>query len=449
MVSLSSDMQPATSGDRYLLFLSGVLGGYMMLGKGFAYVGILPLFIGEIALIAGLIVLYRSGCALATLMSLPALLLATTMAWVVFLTLSDVRVYGFDALRDSVVIMYGFFAFVVIGLVLDDWRRINQIIRYYGNLLFIYIPAVPLLFVVSSYLTDYIPRWPAYGVPMLVVLSSDVSVHLAGAAVFVLAGFRRASMIGILFALVAFVMAATTSRGGMLATLIPVLIAAFVLGQLRKVAAIACMACVVLVAASTIGSMTGQADRRELSPRQLIANVESIAGYSDKSLEGTKTWRLEWWKIILTRTVYGPNFWTGRGFGLNLADADGFQGQADPTSPPLRSPHNVHMTILARAGVPGLVLWGLFLLSWLGTMTAGLLRAHSRGDSKWARLFLWIACYVLAFVINASFDATLEGPVHGIWFWCLVGLGLGATMVYRWQTSPVPRPVPRQSLSEA
>ena len=252
-------------------------------------------------------------------------------------------------------------------------------------------------------------------------------------------------MIGVLFALVAFVIAATASRGGMLATLIPVLIAAFLLGQLRKIAAIACIACVVLVAASAIEPTTGQADRRELSPRQFIANVQSVAGYSDEKLEGTKTWRLEWWEIILKRTLYGPSFWTGRGFGLNLANADGFQDRDDPTSPLLRSPHSVHMTILARAGVPGLVLWGLFLLSWLGTMTAGMLSAHSRGDSEWARLFLWIACYVLAFVINASFDVALEGPVHGIWFWCLVGLGLGATMVHRWQTNTVSR----QPLSEA
>jgi hypothetical protein len=445
MVSLSRDTHPATTHDRYLLFLACVLGGYVMLGKGFAYVGILPLFIGEIALIAGLVVLYRRGCALAALTSLPALLLATTMAWVVILTLSDVGVYGFDALRDSVTIMYGFFAFVVIGLVLEDCRRLNKIIRYYGILLSIYIPAVPFLFIVSRYLADYIPRWPAYSVPMLVVLPGDVSVHLAGAAVFMLAGFRRASMIDILFALVAVVMAATLSRGGMLATLIPVLLATLLLGQLRKVAAIACIACVVLVAASAIEPTTGQADRRELSSRQFIANVQSLAGYSDEKLEGTKTWRLEWWEIILKHTVYGPSFWTGRGFGLNLANADGFQHRDDPTSPLLRSPHSVHMTILARAGVPGLVLWGLFLLSWLGTMTAGLLSAHSRGDSEWARLFLWIACYVLAFVINASFDVALEGPVHGIWFWCLVGLGLGATMVYRWQTSNVPT----QTLSKA
>jgi len=214
---------------------------------------------------------------------------------------------------------------------------------------------------------------------------------------------------------------------------------------LRKVATIACIACVVLLAASAIETTTGQADRRELSPRQFIANVQSLAGSSEENLEGTRTWRLKWWEIILKHTVYGPSFWTGRGFGLNLADADGFQDRGDPTSPLLRSPHSVHMTILARAGVPGLVLWGLFLLSWFGTMTAGMLGAQSRGDSEWARLFLWIASYVLAFVITASFDVTLEGPTQGVWFWCLIGLGLGATMAYRWQTSTVPT----QTLSEA
>jgi hypothetical protein len=39
-------------------------------------------------------------------------------------------VHGFDALRDSVVIMYGGFAFVVIALLLEDGSRVNSILRY-------------------------------------------------------------------------------------------------------------------------------------------------------------------------------------------------------------------------------------------------------------------------------------------------------------------------------
>jgi hypothetical protein len=47
------------------------------------------------------------------------------------------------------------------------------------------------------------------------------------------------------------------------------------------------------------------------------------------------------------------------------------------------------MTILARAGVPGLVLWGL-LVSWLVMLTRAVLTARRRRQTDWAGLFLFI-----------------------------------------------------------
>ena len=72
------------------------------------------------------------------------------------------------------------------------------------------------------------------------------------------------------------------------------------------------------------------------------------------ALEGTKEFRLRWWSDIINYTINGPYFWTGKGFGINLADDDGFQVYADHS---LRAPHNGHIEILARTGVPGLILW--------------------------------------------------------------------------------------------
>ena len=40
------------------------------------------------------------------------------------------------------------------------------------------------------------------------------------------------------------------------------------------------------------------------------------------------------WNIIIKDTVYGPHFWTRLGFGLNLADADGFWDGDHPDAPP-------------------------------------------------------------------------------------------------------------------
>ena len=60
-----------------------------------------------------------------------------------------------------------------------------------------------------------------------------------------------------------------------------------------------------------------------------------------------------------------------------------------------------------------------------------MLRARSDGEKVWADFFLLIFCYAISFVIDGSFDVSLEGPVNGIWFWCLFGVGIGATMIYR------------------
>ena len=52
-------------------------------------------------------------------------------------------------------------------------------------------------------------------------------------------------------------------------------------------------------------------------------------------------------------------------------------------------------------------------------------------NSSWADVFVLIFCYALAFIIDGTFDDALEGPVSGIWFWSLFGVGIGATMIYR------------------
>ena len=106
-----------------------------------------------------------------------------------------------------------------------------------------------------------------------------------------------------------------------------------------------------------------------------------------------------------------------------------------PASAPTRSPHNVYMTLFARAGVPGVVLWSLVLISWGGMMLRAMLVARTRGHKQWADLFLFVICYLTSILINAFVDVTLEGPMQGIWFWCLFGFGIGSVMVYRAQAA--------------
>ena len=112
-------------------------------------------------------------------------------------------------------------------------------------------------------------------------------------------------------------------------------------------------------------------------------------------------------------TLDGPYFWGGKGFGINLATVDGFPSPAG--APPNRHPHNITMDILARSGVPGLVLWLVFLV----LLGFRLLKATTRPGPA-GKTATWLLAYWLAFVFNAQVDVFLEGPMGGIWFWSLV-----------------------------
>jgi hypothetical protein len=164
------------------------------------------------------------------------------------------------------------------------------------------------------------------------------------------------------------------------------------------------------------------AEVRSATPTQWWENITSIFfGSSNAQLEGTKEFRLAWWNKIIGYTFNGPYFWDGKGFGINLADNDGFQQSLNHS---LREPHNSHLSILARMGVPAFFLWlllqGLFAL----LLLRALLAYRRIGDKQLAAVAAWILVFWTAIMVNTSFDPYLEGPQGGIWFWVLFGLGL-------------------------
>jgi hypothetical protein len=430
---------PLWGNDRYLALLAIVLLGYALMGKGFAYLGFPPLYIGEIAFLFGAVAFLRSGALVASLATLPSVILVTLIVWVLARTIPFVGVYGFDSLRDSTVVVYGGFALFVIGLLLEDARRIDTVLRYYKILLTSF-PAMFVGFCLTVYWKEYIPSLNG-SVPIVDTTTSAVGTHLAGTMVFVLIGYRKVSLPWFLVWLATLTIVASTNRGATLASLGPVVFAILMLGRLRLLATAVLTVVSLFAVLLTVESAFIQDDvaeplaRRGVNAHQIIMNAESMLWDSgDPNVEGTKRWRLRWWEIIIDDTIYGPNFWTGRGFGLNLADADGANGPSGGGAP-TRSPHNVNMTLLARAGVPGLVLWSLLLMSWGAMMLHAMLVARARGHKQWADLFLFVICYLTSILINAFVDVTLEGPMQGIWFWCLFGFGIGSVMVYRAQTA--------------
>jgi len=274
--------------------------------------------------------------------------------------------------------------------------------------------------------TESLPRYPGSPVPFVFYKAGDAGVQLAGIAAFVLLGLYsvrdsapiRQTVLWCGWFLSAGL--AALSRSAMLAMATTAACLVFVF-SVPRVLSLAFVGSVFAVMLLTVNPEVDLGLSRNVSIGQLIDNLGSITGGNDAQLDASKDWRLAWWKKIYGYTVDGPYFWVGKGFGVNLATQDGFQVDVQQT---LRAPHNTHLEILARSGIPGLALWILFQVSF----GAGLLRAVANArridEPAWIPLLGWVFVYWLAALVNGSFDVYLGGPQGGIWFWSMVGLGL-------------------------
>ena len=401
-------------------------------GKGFAYLGIPPLFIGELTTGLGVFVLLRMR-GWAKLWEMPQILaLSAFILLGIARTIPFVDQYGIDSIRDSCLYYYGAFAFVVAALLIAEPTRLVTLLDYYRRFAKLFLIVILVVFTLYHFAAGLMPSWPwGEGVSLISEKEGDVLVHLGGIVAFWMSGLAGPvpAKWSLFLALDAAVMGAI-DRAGMVS-----FGSAMALGMAqnprgtmgwRMLGALA--AGVVLLAVTGISVEVPNGKGRELSFAQIVSNVRSTFGdVGTDGLDSTKEWRTNWWKDIVHDTVGGKHFWTGQGFGINLADEYGYQ-VGDRT---LRSPHNAHMTILARMGVPGLVAWIVVLGAWALMILDAWYRARRAGEAQWAGLFLFLGAFWLAFLINASFDVFLEGPMGGIWFWAVYGAGVGALWIYK------------------
>ena len=167
---------------------------------------------------------------------------------------------------------------------------------------------------------------------------------------------------------------------------------------------------IILIGMSLFFAADIQADAqgRTISLSQIIDNFSSIVSSDiDGSLTDNKVWRMVWWTKLVNESFTLQHFFVGKGLGMSLAGND-ILSSGDK----LRSPHNFHLTILARFGYIVFITW----IIWLASLFKPLFTRKLEGKT------LAITSILLAFIINGSFDVFLEGPMGAFPFWTFVGL---------------------------
>ncbi len=316
--------------------------------------------------------------------------------------------------QDALIFYYSIFIFIVFSLEesFDELKNgLYFIYKYY-----------PLFAVVSFLLVSYVPFCQKFvlfePIPLFLYKFGDMSIHLLITTILLLTGqiklAPKYAVINNLIIAYLFLVIATYNRAGMISYLFGLLLFLFIYrGKISRQVFMSYSKILpvflIIVFGLYLNTKTEENFQgRKVGFAQLEENITSIfsSGYNG-SLEDNKLWRLAWWGSILSDAVEPKNALMGKGLGVNLSEIAAITIEDEG----LRSPHNFHLTILARFGFIILLLWFV----WIYLHVSKLRYKENVYESS-------IIIILLSFLLNASFDVYLEGPMGAFPFWTWAGI---------------------------
>jgi hypothetical protein len=322
-----------------------------------------------------------------------------------------------DLIRDSFIFQYGWFVFILFlfkGKAAQIWKTLFFIYKWF--------PFVALLNFILQYFVPFFETvTPFGGIHILLYKNGDMGVQLLISTLLLLFSFEKYSfkwrvVLSLVIAL-DFLILASYSRSGIVAFLASLICFIYFNKDIQlqsRVRLLIKYLPIILLIVTPIYiniKVTENFQGRSVGFEQIKNNFSSIVGgTTDATSEDNVVWRLVWWAKIIDYSFAAPNFFIGKGLGMSLATEDDIITLDDS----LRSPHNFHLNIMARFGVLLFVIWTYFLIQ--------ILRPLFKKQLTGRRLL--IGCVLFAFMLNASFDVFLEGPMGAFPFWTWLGLYL-------------------------
>lgn len=411
-----------------------LLAGYMLFGRSFAWLHIpgTPLFVGEIVLAFGLAAAFRAMTwrPVWATSSVPAVM-AAYVAWGLARTLPGLIDDPIPAVRDAVLWLYVLIAWAVVGTVAAKPIVLAGWFRSYLRIMPLAVVWLPFTVVLGAMDFGTVPDSD-------VSLTSFDTGMMQIQALMILAFLWlvwlpetlkdhrwRAVISGV--AILDILVLGTRNRGGFVGAVVG--LALVLLLNEARTKLIVTAARVLLIAVVLVLVIDPRIDvgEREISATQLSDNITSLVTLSgDSSLGGNISWRLRHWSDIFSGVNRDVPI-AGHGFGPNIAEIY----HIPQTDIGLRNAHNSHLTLLARAGWTGVVLWIALWSLWFAGLNKARRRLRDTGYARLSGLCAWSIAATVGFHIEAFFNPSLEGPQTAFWLWAIFGLGLYLTVLSR------------------
>jgi O-antigen ligase len=418
-----------------------VLCGYCILNYGFENiafrVGPIPVPLGHVLMFAalGLAVLAFPG-RITKVLDEPALLcllglFPLTFAHLIF----DVPRYGFYAVRDASIFFEGIF--VLLGLLwAADGRNTAPLVKcllllFLVNLLYGYT------YPWGAELLDWSPKSGIFlQVPILGHYHATARYDVVG-ALFCLwvAGYAVRWPRWILYVLAVaqlFALAIHQVRSTYVEIAL-YLVLLMLLGETRKwgslVGTFALGLVVLLVMTPVFARMSGRMGPINLAflEKQAETSVLLFGKPADKDpIEGSIAGRQDWYQEVMQRLESPRNLLLGVGFGQVLVDFYFTKSTGEAVA--VRQPHNSHLTVLARLGVLGLIIWLLFNAFVLKRFLYVFRRRH-HFNKPFFDLVLWLFVWYVSANIHSLVQPEFEFSSAAIPYYFMVGFALG---LIRW-----------------
>jgi hypothetical protein len=384
---------------------------YVFFNKGVAYS-----YMAEILLVVGIFILFINRknfeIGLDKKQILVGIFILTSF---IFIIVGAFQYSILNVMRDSLAFQYAWFAFIIYFFKNEYeyiWEKIIQIYKW--------APAVIFLnFFLFYFVFLYLPPINIFGNQNIIIYKNgDKSVHLLISTILMFLYTDKYSrkwlIANTILIVINFLILLAFTRSGSIAYIIALISFFFFSKEIilnesvRKLLKYVPIIMVIGMALLVVIDIQGDAQGRTISLSQITDNFSSIVSTNiDGNLAENKVWRLIWWAKLVNESFTLQHFFVGKGLGMSLAGNDILN-----TDDNLRSPHNFHLTILARFGYIVFIAWIIWLISIFKPLFT----------RKLAGKTLAITSILLAFIINGSFDVFFEGPMGAFPFWTFVGL---------------------------